>query len=260
MNFFEDVVKDIDKLEEDFLGPDYRYYKNVKNPNELGMSGEGSVGALARDIEGIIDYVEFLVSGSGPASRTGKPLGTKFFIKTGGQCKDYKTGKKVTRSMYINNVPTANIPIISNLTGMSFPEFRGIVPGVLEDIYSVNPLKMFRAFMEGNEPLCAEVQLETINADNIPSAQTGYIPIDELKDLQSDGKIPDVVNEEMIAALNKSNTKETFLNMCDNLRNIDINNSKIKNIKLPKQNRFSKFYYLAISLILVYIIYKIMNK
>ena len=148
MSFFSNIMGDMSKLEQEYLGPDYPYYKKVSTPGELGMSGKGNMDALASDIAGITDYVQLLVSGSGRGSKTGKPLGDRFFLKTGGQCKDYKTKKLVTRSMYIDNVPTSNIPIISNMSGMSFPEFRGVVPGILEDLYDINPIKMFRAFME----------------------------------------------------------------------------------------------------------------
>ena len=111
MSMFKKIITDLDNVEQDFLGEDYDYYKQIKTPGELGMSGDGNIGALSRDIEGIVDYVEVLVSGSGEASKTGNPTGSKFFLKTLGQCKDYKTGKLVSRSMYVNNVPTKNLPM-----------------------------------------------------------------------------------------------------------------------------------------------------
>ena len=53
-NFFEKVVTDMDSLEQEFLGPNYKYYRFIRNPNELGMSGGGSIGDLSDDIAGII--------------------------------------------------------------------------------------------------------------------------------------------------------------------------------------------------------------
>lgn len=262
MGFFDKIVTDFDNIEQEFLGPDYSYHKNIRNPSQLGMSGDGSISALSDDIAGIIDYVEVLVSGTGPASKTGKPLGDKFFLKTGGQCKDYKTGKNVTRSMYINNVPTSNIPIISNLSGMSFPDFRGIVPGMLEDIYAINPLKMFRAFMEGNDPICAEVVLDTIDANNNRRRQSAYIPIAELKDLQGDGKIPKgTVTNEMLNALNKSVDKETFINLCDVINGCKERQETIESIYIkPPSNKLSSLYYLFVAFLLFYISYRMMKK
>lgn len=261
MGFFDKIVTDFDNIEQEFLGPDYNYHKNIRNPSELGMSGDGSISALSKDIAGIIDYVEVLVSGSGPASKTGKPLGDKFFLKTGGQCKDYKTGKNVTRSMYINNIPTSNIPIISNLSGMSFPEFRGIVPGMLEDIYAINPVKMFRAFTEGNDPVCGEVVLETIDSNNNRKRQSAYIPITELKDLQGDGKIPKgTVTNEMLKTLDKSSNKETFVNLCDVINGCKERNETIDNITIKYPNATSRIYLFLIALILLYISYRLMKK
>jgi hypothetical protein len=272
MSMFQKIITDLDNIEQDFLGEDYEYYKQIKTPSELGMSGDGNVGALARDIEGIVDYVEVLVSGSGNASRTGQPTGSKFFLKTMGQCKDYKTDKLVSRSMYINNVPTKNLPIISNLTGVSFPEFRGIVPGILEDIYSINPLKMFRAFMEGSEPPCAEVSLETIDSNNNIQTNSAYVPISELQDLQNDGKIPDgTVTTDMLNYLKNSVNTETFINFCDSYRqsknnffsdnnNNNIDENENNESKYIKVNSYQNIYYTIVALLLLYITYKLMKK
>lgn len=247
-NFFDKIIDDADTLEQDFLGPDYKYYKHIKNPSQLGMSGDGNLNALSNDIAGIMDYVEVLVSGTGPAS-SGKPLGDKFFIKTAGQCKDFKTNKLVTRSMFINNIPTSKLPIISNLSGVSFPDFRGIVPGMLENVYDINPLKMFSAFMEGNEPVCAEVKLDTVGT-NEPSG-SGFIPISELKELQSSGKIPNnTVTPDMINALNK---KESFVNILEGFNNKN-NNKTFTN------SNIEHIYLISFAVLLGYISIKMLQK
>ena len=38
MNFFEKALNDVDSLENDLLGPDYAYYKQINSPSEMGMS------------------------------------------------------------------------------------------------------------------------------------------------------------------------------------------------------------------------------
>jgi hypothetical protein len=68
------------------LGPSYDYWKSIKQPDEMGMSPGFSLGALATNVDGLLSYVEVLISGSGNASVTGKPLGNKFFLKTTGKC------------------------------------------------------------------------------------------------------------------------------------------------------------------------------
>lgn len=68
------------------LGPSYDYWKSIKQPEEMGMSPGFSLSALANNVDGLLSYVEVLISGTGNASVTGKPLGNKFFLKTTGQC------------------------------------------------------------------------------------------------------------------------------------------------------------------------------
>lgn len=70
------------------LGPSYDYWKSIKQPSEMGMSPGFSLKALATNVDGLLSYVEVLISGSGNASVTGKPLGNKFFLKTTGQCSE----------------------------------------------------------------------------------------------------------------------------------------------------------------------------
>ena len=55
-NFFKEVAKDAKKVEEALLGPDYKYWENIKTPQEIGMSDDGNLGALATDIGGLINY------------------------------------------------------------------------------------------------------------------------------------------------------------------------------------------------------------
>ena len=70
------------------LGPSYDYWKSIKQPSEMGMSPGFSLSALANNVDGLLSYVEVLISGTGNASVTGRPLGNKFFLKTTGQCSE----------------------------------------------------------------------------------------------------------------------------------------------------------------------------
>lgn len=75
------------------LGPSYDYWKSIKQPAEMGMSPGFSLGALANNVDGLLSYVEVLISGTGNASVTGKPLGNKFFLKTTGKCSETSIAK-----------------------------------------------------------------------------------------------------------------------------------------------------------------------
>ena len=76
-----------------FLGESYDYWKGVKQPKEMNMSPEGSLTALANNVDGLLSYVEVLITGGGKASVTGKPLGNKFFLKTLGKCSEVNIDK-----------------------------------------------------------------------------------------------------------------------------------------------------------------------
>lgn len=180
-DFFESALTDLDKLEEEILGPDYPYYKYIKSPGDIGMSSDGN--KISANIGGLIAYTDVLVSGGGKASATGKPLGNKYFMQTGAQCKDTATGETVTRSLYINNVPDGTIPLISSMTGESFAEFKGLVPGILSDMDALNPFEIFQAFMLGSEPDCQQLTMEVIDTKNVSSTDTQYIATANIRNM-----------------------------------------------------------------------------
>lgn len=182
-NFFNDVLNDLESVEQSLLGPDYKYYKQIKSPSELGMSSDGNLGAMANDIKGLIAYTELLVTGGGNASKTGGPLGDKFFLQTGAQCKDKKTGNQVKRSIYVNNVPDGSIPFISSGLGVNFTEFEGLIPGTMSNLANINPLGIFQAFMSGTNPDCQAIQLETIDVNNNKSTETQFLTTVDIKNL-----------------------------------------------------------------------------
>jgi len=180
-NFFQQAQSDVKGLEEKILGPDYQYFKFIKAPEEMGMSADGSLGALANDIGGLIGYVEILVAGGGGASKVSGPLGNKFFLKTGATCSDLASGNKVTRSVYINNVPDGTIPFItSSLNGQRMTAFEGLVPGTMGNLARINPMEMFQAFMTGSNPDCQEINMQTIDVNNISEMGSGYVTVNDI--------------------------------------------------------------------------------
>lgn len=187
-NLFQDVMGDLDNVEQDLLGPDYQYFKQIKTPSELGVSSEGGLDNLSNDVSALIAYVELLVSGGGDASVTGKPLGNKFFLKTGAKCKvvsnDSTNGSIVDRYSYVNNVPDGNIPFISSgLGGVQFSDFEGLIPGTMSNAADINPFSLFQAFQLGSTPDCQSVTLETIDANNNVSSATNYVATVDIKNM-----------------------------------------------------------------------------
>ena len=245
-NIFQEVLTNAKAAEEKYIGPDYPYYKYIKAPSDIGMSGKGSLSQLGKDIDGLIGYVEILVSGGGKASATGKPLGNKFFLKTGGKCTDKATRQDVDRYIYIDNVPSGNIPFITSGLGVNFSEFKGLIPGTISNLNAFNPMQMFQSFLAGSKPDCQELTMETIDIYNNRSTESHFVTL------------VDIQNMNPCTFKNRSNPvtgvkcKETFTNL-------NSNEQSYSYYKIPK-DPISQLYFASLGVFGIYIMYRIMAK
>ena len=243
-NFFNDVAGGAEKMQAEFLGPTYNYAKNIKSPNDRGMSGDGNMGALAKDITGIIAYTQLLVEGKGNANKKGTPLGNKFYLKTGGQCTS-KDGNKHDRYIFVNNVPTGSLPIISNATGQAFGDFRGLIPGTIGNVGEINPLAIFKGFMQGKDPKCRKLGLKD------DKGRRGYYVADaDIADLDPclfGGRNP-------VSGNRYSGCASGFENMNDII-------NKIKD-EIPKlqKNPLANVYNLGFGAFVIYLMYNLIRK
>lgn len=240
-NIFQEVLKNAKSAEEKYIGPDYPYYKYIKTPSEIGMSGKGSLSQLGKDIDGLTSYVELLVSGGGKASATGRPLGNKFFLKTGGKCTNKSTGEDEDRYIYINNVPEGNIPFVSSGLGVNFSEFKGLIPGTISNLNAFNPMEMFQAFLSGSKPDCQELTMETIDIYNNKSVETHFVTLLDIQNMDpcvfGDNKNP----------VTGAQCRETFANM------------NMLPPSVPKDVG-AQIYFASLGFLGVYILYGIMRK
>jgi hypothetical protein len=168
-------MSDLSKTEESLLGPTYKYYEQIKTPDQLGMSSKGDISTLTKDVKGLLSYTSLLVSGNSDASVTKKPLGNQFFLKTGAKCKDIKTQNLVDRYIYVNNIPDGRFPLVSSIAGVDFKEFRGLVPGTLSNAAQINPLQMLQSFMTGSNPECQEIEMSVVNNQNRVSREKHHV-------------------------------------------------------------------------------------
>jgi hypothetical protein len=191
-NLFQEVSTNQNGIEEQLLGPTYPYYKNIKSPGEIGMSDKGTIQQMGKDINGLIQYVELLVSGKSKASVTGGPLGNKLFLKTGAKCMPIDTCKdkndpstcgQTDRYIYIDNVPSGNIPFISSGLGVNFSEFKGLIPGAMGNLNVLNPFSIMNAFSSGSTPPCQEITMQTIDINNNKSSETHYVTLADIKSI-----------------------------------------------------------------------------
>jgi hypothetical protein len=181
------------KTQDKILGPTYNYVKHIKTPGELDMRAEGSFGAIADNVGGLLAYIDTLVSGhgklgigtktinpDGSISDYPQPLGNKFFLDTAVKCKD-EDGEEHVRSIYVNNVPDGSIPLISNLdNNIRFKSFQGLLPGVLSNLAQIHPIKILSAFVMGSSPTCQAVTMEVIDKDNKSKMDTRYLTNEDI--------------------------------------------------------------------------------
>lgn len=244
-NIFEEVLTNAKAMKEE----DYPYYKYIKTPSELGMSGDGSLTQLGKDIDGLINYVDLLVSGKGKASTTGQPLGNKFFLKTGGKCIDKTSGQEVDRYIYIDNVPAGNIPLISSGLGVNFSEFKGLIPGTISNLNAFNPMTLFQSFLSGSKPDCQELTMETIDIYNNKSTESHFVTVVDITNMDpcifSDKRNP----------ITTQQCKETFTN----IKSTGLDTQCYTCYKIP-DDPIAQIYFASLGVLGVYILYRIMVK
>ena len=188
---------------EKYLAPMYPYNKGIVSPEGsiesggLGMSTEGTLGALSSNVAGLVSYGQLLISGGGKANKNvhekygngSRPLGDRIFVKTPAKCKPVKYVKnpkaredkeylknlpsinpetyevtdqaqQADRYVFIDHIPTGYIPGLGNA-----PTFRGLVPGVVGNIFQLNPLGVVKAMTSPAYPPCVNLEIETIKFD-----------------------------------------------------------------------------------------------
>ena len=249
-NIFQEVLTDATGVQDRLLGPTYPYWKNIKSPSQIGMSDEGSLNALGKDIDGLIQYVEVLVTGGSNATG-GKVLGNKFFLQTGGKCKDKATDKEVDRYIYINNVPQGSIPFISSGLGVNFSEFKGLIPGTMSNLNVLNPFTIMQAFMSGATPDCQEITLETIDSNSNSSNETHFVSVVDLQNMDACSFSPDKKNP-----ITGKQCAEAFSNMSGFGQGVAKNADLVS---LP-DDPIVQIYYASLGLLAIYVLYCLMNK
>ena len=185
-NIFQEVLNDAGGVQNKLLGPTYPYYSNIKSPSQIGMSDKGTMQQLSTNISGLINYVELLVSGNSKASKTGGPLGNKFFLQTAAKCVDNSTdgsNNQVDRYIYVNNVPNGDIPFISSGMGVNFSDFEGLIPGSMGNLNVLNPFAILQSFTSGATPPCQEITMQTINNNNTKSSETHFVTVTDIQNI-----------------------------------------------------------------------------
>ena len=162
--------------------PPYSYLRFIKSPSEMGMSDAGNLETIERDINGLISYVELLVDGPSKASKAQNngPLGNQFFVETTANCTAYVGGipTSVKRSIYVNNIPNGGI---GAAPGANLPEFRGLIPGMMSSLDTLDPSRMAESISNAGTPECISVTLNVMDDKNNTVPSTNYITTSDAK-------------------------------------------------------------------------------
>jgi hypothetical protein len=127
------------------IGPDYSYADHVPQPSSLGVGSAGNFSQLGRNAGAIGTYVGTLVSGN-------PILGNRFFVNTAAQC-TAPDGSLQSRFNYINNIASTGNLLPSGIKAIG-GGLKGLIPGAVGDIASLNPTYLFRSLSSDGLPSC----------------------------------------------------------------------------------------------------------
>lgn len=237
---------------------DYPYQDYIRTPKEIGMNDKGTIQQLGRNIKGLTEYVYLIVTGKSKASATGdRPLGNKYFLKTGAKCQASDTCKtdeagvstcqETDRYIYINNIPTGNIPFISSGMGVNFSEFRGLLPGAMEKLKVLDPAAIFRSFKDGATPPCQQITMEIVDNNNNSREQSNYVTVGDIESID-----PCLFNTSTYNKQNpitKKRCREAFQNPVATNAGVIMSDDPI-----------DQLYFAGLASIGIYIFYRIMEK
>lgn len=296
---------------EQYLAPTYQYHGIVRSPGEMGMKSTGGMDVLVKkNIPGLIAYAKLLVGGDGDANSKTKedlplrnqPMGDKIFVKTIGKCiptnkegeyidpnngkvlsDQKKSNNEEERYIYIDHIPTGYLPGKGNVA-----EFRGFIPGIIENVSEMNPMKILRGISEDAAPKCIKLQMETVKWNEVSkkhdqSNETHWVALSDLKELNpcsftensktlvynKETGESNMENIELIGSIDKRTHPfmDTWIEDCrvwnqDGFSNLF--NMKNKDVKTPKfstKNKpIAKLFNASFGILLAYILYKILKK
>ena len=250
-SFWSTVASKPESLGEEYTGPNYSYAKWIKTPSQLGMSSKPD--AIADNVAGIMDYVTMLTEGGGPASKNDElPLGDRYFLGTGGKCKS-PAGDVVKRSLYVNNVPDGSIPFLADMN-IKLSSFKGLVPGVLGDLGTMNPVHLFSAFTQSSTPPCININASVIDANNNASEESGYVLNTEVQ------RIAPCAFINGVNPITGESCRESFLSANRRLRGEKSKKKGRKKRVTLDHTPLANLYTAMVGGILLYIIYRLVER
>jgi hypothetical protein len=222
------------------MSESYPYEDNIRTPDEINMGSRGTIPQLGRNVRGFTAYKDLLITGSGLASSTGKPLGNKYFLKTSAKCqaKDTcdSTGNgclETDRYIYINNIPSGTL--------------AGLVPGAVGQLGVLNPFAIFRAFRDGATPPCELITMEVVDNKNNRTEQTHYVTLADIRAMNPCWF--NTATHNLTNPVTNRKCREVFQNRVDENAEVVMSDDPV-----------DKVYFAGLSLICIYILYRFMYR
>ena len=161
-----------------------------------------------------------------------------------------KPKRKTKRYIYINNIPQGKLDL-PGLDKADFSDFRGLIPGILNNIISMNPANILGGLTESTDPSCAKVTLDVVDTNNNRSKESKFVALSDIKSLNpcvfgGDGAVNPLTGDKCGRA--------GFANM---------QKKKMNGYKKPvglKKNGYVNAYNLSVGLFFMYLLYKVLKK
>ena len=167
-------------------------------------------------------------------------------------------GQLVDRYLWINNIPNGSIPFLTSNAGIQFTDFTGLVPGMMEDLGALNPMEIIKGFMEGNNPPCKQISMNTVGqppgGPNTESKKNFHVACGDIAniapcDFPGGGGNP----------VTKVPCRATFTTLGD-MKDQGLDTSfRKKRSPLTKAN-YNNIYIFVCGLLLIYLVQKLLKK
>lgn len=255
MGIFQQIASGPETLKKDLLGPTYNYWDWIVQPTDVHSDGvwvSDDAAALTVDTKAMISYIQLLTDGGGTkgdqniTQKVPGGLGAKFFLPTGGTCKDDKTGQLVSRYIYIDNAPGGTGPDIFGKSS------RGLIPGIIDNIVKVAdiPFEMIGSITDamGGTPTCVTKTLPTIDGNGkIGSASHWITEADAAQ-----------INESFTNYSKDLNSSEYKDSSKDSTFSSNLQSNVLVSDKLPN-DKLIKLFYTLLGVGGLYILWRVCN-
>lgn len=194
------------------LGPKFSYADQVASPQDIGVRAGGDFDAIQGALAGVSYYVDTIGFGSRSmvsktlGAREQKPIGLRYFMKTGITCTN---GKDMYE--YVDSIPKGDAlgkRIGDAIQGTLGVGLRGLGPGMVEDAKSaLDPMPILNAVVGNAYPKCKQVRLPVGDQNGRTRSDEGDIWV-ETEGLEYNGSQP--MQTRWILDSYVASNKETF--------------------------------------------------